>query len=249
MRNFICFLTLLVLASPLDAGEIAPEDILKAIDQMTPEQAHEVEAKLAKRQWDPVPGGFFERLALNGSIAVLTMDEIDLDAFKLSTGEDLELEALGGSQMSIMWRLFSERFRAGFKFAGYMAEDSDMGPGGYSSVELTNDTAAITANYQIIRSNSFLWWTEASLGGGNLAMEIIDTPVGEATSVRHLKKEYGFGELASGIAWRFNSKLSLNGFAGYQFADEIELEEGGKSTGIELEPKGWKAGLGLSYNF
>jgi hypothetical protein len=43
--------------------------------------------------------------------------------------------------------------------------------------------------------------------------------------------------------------LSLNCFIGYQYADDVNLEEGGRETGIEFDPKGYKGGVGLTYNF
>jgi hypothetical protein len=222
---------------------------LEAIDEMTPEQAHDLEIKLAKRQWNPVPGGFFDRFAFKVSMAAAHTDGFDLSSANLSSGRHLDLEDVGGYELSFLWQLFDKRFRAGFKVAAMAAEDSHMGPGGYSRAEVSQATSAVVANYQLIRSDSLLWWTEAAIGGSHIELELLDTPLGSASTIHHYEKNYGQGEFSTGVDWRFNPMLSLGGFIGYRYAKDVDLEEGGRKTGASYDPKGFKGGVGLTYNF
>lgn len=248
-RMCIGLIMMVFIGIPMVSAETTPEDILRAVDQMTPEQAHELQRKIAKRQWDPVPGGFFDRLAIRGSFNVQSVKDIDLAALNLSSGNDLDLDVMGGGEFTVLWQLFSDRFRTGFKGAALYAEDSDISTAGYSRVELNQNAAALVANYQLVRADKFLWWTEAGLGGGSITMEVLDTPSGGSSTLLEYEKDYGLAELSTGIEWRFNSELSLNVHVGYQFAEEIELEQAGQKTALSIDPSGVKGGLGLSYNF
>jgi hypothetical protein len=230
-------------------AETTPEEILDAIEEMTPEQVKELETSLAKRKWEPLPGGFFDRIAFKFSVVGADAGGLDFSSANLSSGNDLELEAVGGDELSVLWQMFDKRFRAGFKFACMVSEDSDMGDNGYSSAELFQTTSAIVANYQLVRTDAFIWWTEAALGGSYIELELLDTPLGEASTIHRYDKSYAQGELSTGFDWRFNPVLSLNCFIGYQYADDMRLEEGGRKTGIKFDPKGYKGGVGLAYNF
>lgn len=249
MKRFFMSLMMIFVLVSVGSAETTPEDILQAIDQMTPEQAHDLQRKLAKRQWEPVPGGFFDRLAIRGSINAQSLEDVDLSSLGLSSGDDLELDAVGGSEVAVMWQLFGDKFRAGVKFAGMYAEDSDITAAGYSRVELTQNTAALVANYEVVKTVKFLWWTEAALGGGNIALEVLDTPSGEASTLSKFDQGYGLAELTTGVEWRFNPELALSLYVGYQFAEEIELDQADRKTDITIDPSGVKGGLGLSYNF
>ncbi len=246
---FIITMTIILMSVSMLSAETTPEDILKAVDQMTPEQAHELHKKITKRQWDPVPTGFFDRLAIKGSMNVQSLKDVNISSLNLSSGKDLNLETIGGSEFGILWQVFNDRFRAGFKLAALAAEDSDMSTTGYSSVEMTLNTAALVANYQLVKSNKFIWWTEAALGGGNIDMEVLDTPTGGPSTLARYDKGYGMGELTTGIDWRFNSELSLNLYAGYQFSEDVKMKQADQTTGITVDTSGVKGGMGLSYNF
>jgi hypothetical protein len=249
VRIFVFFITVMTLALPAAWAETTPEEILEAVEEMTPEQVHELETTLASRKWEPVPGSFFDRIALKFSVVGARMDDLDLSSVNLSAGHDLDLEAVSGNELSVLWQLFDKRFRAGFKFAVMAAEDSHMDNNGYSSAELFQTTSTIAVNYQLVRTDAFIWWTEAAVGGSYTELELLDTPLGSASTIRRYDKTYGQGELSTGFDWRFNPVLSLSCFIGYQNAEDVKLEEGGRETGIEFDPKGYKGGVGLTYNF
>lgn len=249
MKRLIMGLMMAFMFVSVGSAETTPEDILRAVDQMTPAQAHELQKKLVERQWDPVPGGFFERLAIRGSMNVQSLKDVDLSSLNLSSGNDLKLDVVAGSEVAILWQGFNEKFRAGFKFSRLYAEDSDISNAGYSRVEMTQNTAALVANYQLLRADKFLWWSEAALGGGRIDMDVLDTPAGSPSTLSKYDKSYGIGELTTGIDWRFNSELSLNVYVGYQFSKEIELDQADRATNITIDPSGVKGGFGLSYNF
>lgn len=249
MKRIMISLLMVFIFISAASAETTPEDILQAVDRMTPEQAHELQRKIVKRQWEPVPGGFFDRLAVRGAVDVQSLEEVDLSSLGLSSGRDLDLDAVSGGELTVLWQMFSDKFRAGFKSAGLYAEDSDISNAGYSRVELTKNSIALAANYQFVRADKFLWWTEMALGGGQINMEVLDTPTGAASTLSTYDKDYGFGELTTGIEWRFNPELSLNVYVGYQFAEKVDLDQADRETDITLDPSGVKGGLGLSYNF
>ena len=124
-----------------------------------------------------------------------------------------------------------------------------MGLNGYSRVDLSGAALAVAANMQWVRNPRWLVWTEAAPGTGSVRMEVVDTPVGQATTLRSFDGGYAFLDLQAGAAWRLNPVLSLFVSGGYRFAESIDLEEGGTETVLDFDASGGFGRVGLGVNF
>jgi hypothetical protein len=108
---------------------------------------------------------------------------------------------------------------------------------------------SLAANYQWVRSDSWLLWTEIAPGVGSVALETVDTPNGEATTLRSFDGSFTQVDLQGGVSWRFNPVLTLFLSAGYRFAESVDLEEGGKTSEVKFDASGFSGRFGLGVNF
>ncbi len=237
-----------VLAAVVTRGAVTPQDVLDAVDRMTPEQVVELYQKLDARLWRPIPAGFFTRLGADVALSATSIDSVDLPALRLSAG-DLDLEQAGGADFGLLWRVSAQRLRVGLRLSSIAARDSDLEATGYSRAELAAGAVALAINHQWIRTAHWLVWTEAAPGWAAVRLETIDTPAGGPTTLREFDGAYAQLVLQAGVALRFNPALALSLAAGYRFCDSVELEEGGRKSGLELDASGWVTRLGLAVNF
>jgi hypothetical protein len=229
-------------------AEVTPDEVLGAVDKMTPEQAHAFSQKLEAKLWQPVPEGFFSRMALDMGVSGGSLDDAGLSGLTLSGG-DLDVESVGGLDLGIFWRLFDPRFRLGLRMGSWGSTDSNLGPAGYSRVDLLGSTLALAANMQWVRNPNWLIWTEVAPGSGSVRMDVVDTPVGQATTLRSFDGGYALLDLQAGAAWRLNAILSVFVSGGYRFAESIDLEEGGTETALDFNASGGFGRVGVGVNF
>jgi len=225
--------------------EIAPEDMIEAVRQMTPEQAHEYQSLLAAQAWEPVPEGLFTKLGLVIGASASSLDEVGLPA---GMANELDLTDVSGSEISLLWAL-NPLLRVGLKFGGWYAEDSALSGAGYSSGELAMGTLGLLLNYQVVRTARWLVWGGLDAGGGGAELETVNTPAGEATTLRRFTAEFGYATPEIGVAWRINPLLSISASGGYRFAGGTEFDEGGEDGDLSLNASGAVGSLALTLNF
>ncbi len=248
MKTRLLAAVLLVSWGTLAHGEVSPEDLIQAVDRMSPEQAHDLQQKLEAKLWEPVPQGFFTRMAVDIGVAYSSLDNVDLASLSLSSG-GMDVDEVSGMDVSLLWRLFSERFRFGLRFGSWAARDSDLSEAGYSRAEVVGGNLSLVANYQWVRSDSWLVWTELAPGAGSIAVETVDTPAHQPTTLRSFDRSFGQLDLQAGASWRFNRVLCLFLSGGYRFAESLNLGEGGRATALEIDASGFTARGGLGVNF
>jgi len=229
-------------------GETSPDDLIRAVDQMTPEQVHEFQQKLEAKMWKPVPQGFFTRMAVDLGVSYSSLHTVNLSSLSLSGGE-MDVDQVSGLDLGLLWRLFDERFRFGLRFGSWAATDSNLGEAGYSRADVAGGSLSLAANYQWVRSDSWLLWTEIAPGVGSVALETVNTPSGEATTLRSFDGSFAQVDLQGGASWRLNPVLSLFLSAGYRFAESVDLEEGGRTSAVKFDASGFTGKLGLGVNF
>lgn len=229
-------------------AEIKPDDLIRAVNQMSPEQANEFQQKLEARMWKPIPQGFFTRMAADVAISSASLDSVKLSSISLSGG-DMDVDQVGGLDLGLLWRIFNDRFRFGFRLGSWAVADSNLGPAGYSRAEVAGGSFSLAANYQWVRSESWLLWTEVALGSGTVAIETVDTPIGHATTIRELGGTFGQADVQIGASWRFNPVLSLFLSGGYRMAESVDLDEGGQTSSVKFDASGFNSRVGLGVNF
>lgn len=232
----------------LAAQAVTPEDLIEAVDRMSPDQAFELKQKLDAKLLKPVPPAFFTRMAFDFGTVFSIPDTVDLGAMPLSGGE-MDLDPIEGFDFGILWEIADPRFRLGFRFGGWSAIDSNLGDGGYSRAELAGGHASLAANCQWVRSKSWLLWTEVAPGMGAVALETLNTPAGQATTVREFSEAFGLVDLQSGVSMRINPIFSIYVSGGYRFAEAVDLEEGGRRSDVEFDASGFIARCGVGINF
>jgi hypothetical protein len=229
-------------------AEVTPDEVIKAVDQMTPEQVNTLGRKLEARYWKPIPEGFFSRVAIGIDASGYALDKVDLAGATPSAGAR-DLEDAGGMDVSFLWQAWTPRSRIGFRCGSFGSEDDDLTPGGYSRAELYGGYGALVGNWQFVRADHWLLWGEVAGGYGQLSAETVDTPAGGATTQRDFDGDFWLGDVRLGVSWRFNPVLDLHASAGYRFAQEVDLEEGGDNAGFRADPSGFGVQLGLGINF
>jgi hypothetical protein len=230
-------------------GQLTPDDLIKAVDQMTPAQVNEFQQKLDAKLWKPVPEGFFTRMSADVGVSGSSLDTVDLGSLTLSGGK-MDVESVSGVDLGLLWRVGDgDRFRLGVRFGGWGAIDSNLAEAGYSRAELTGGYLKLAANYQLIRSKSCLVWAEIAPGAGSVTMDTVDTPTGQPSTLRSFDGSFGQVDFQAGASWRFNPILSLFLSGGYRWAESVDLEEGGKTRDAEFDASGFvgKFGLGVNY--
>jgi len=230
------------------SGEVSPDDVIRAVDQMTPEQVQDFQQKLEAKMWKPVPQGFFTRMAVDVGVSYSSLDTVDLSSVSLSGGR-MDVDSVSGLDLGVLWQVFSDRFRFGLRFGGLASTDSNLAGAGYSRADVAAGNASLAANYQWVRSDSWLLWTEIAPGAGSAAIETVDTPAGQATTLRSFDGSFGLLDLQAGVSWRFNPVLALSLSGGYRFAESVDMEEGGRTSGVEFDASGFNGRGGLAVNF
>ncbi len=254
-RTFIGFLVVGLLCcggaarvSAADLSAVNAEDLIKIVDEMTPEQAYEFQNKLDASGFKPIPKGFFSRLAFDVSGGVSKFDRVDLSGITLSAGP-LKVDEVDGQRVGVAWKYFDDMLRVGFSGAKWHAEDSFLSDGKYSRAELKATDFTITVAGQWIRTRNFQLWTKLGAGVGAVDLDTVDTPANSGSTVRKLNAEFPVLDVEVGMAWRFNPIISVGLSGGYRFSDEVNFEEGGKEIGAKIDPSGYTARVGLNVNF
>ncbi len=238
----------IVFAAMAMQAAVTPEEVLQAVDQMTPEQVHTLQRKLEGKMWKPIPEGFFTRMAVDVAASTHALDTVDLSGVALSGGQ-ANVNGAGGMELGILWRVAGERLRLGLRFGSWGGNEANLGGGGYSRASVAGGHVSLAANYQLVRSPSWLVWTEAAPGAGGVTVETVNTPAGQPTTLREFEGGFGQLDLRAGAGWRFNPVLMLFLSGGYRFAESIELDEGGQSTDVKFDASGLSGQLGLGVNF
>jgi hypothetical protein len=229
-------------------GQSTPEDLIRAVDAMSPGQAQLFAQKLQSKAWKPVPEGFFTRMSVSLSVSGDPFDEVRLKGVRQSAGEQ-NVEDVGGTEATVLWNVIDPRFRVGFEIGSWVAGDSALTPAGYTDVALQGGYGALVVNWQILRKPAWLLFAQVSAGGGSAQVEVTDTPAGQPTTIRRLDAAFPLAQASMGAAWRPNSVLSLFASGGYRFADQVQLEEGGEERAAEIDASGASARLGIGVNF
>jgi len=111
---------LLAMTMGSQAAEFTADELLQAVDAMTPEQAHAFSTKLEAKLWKPLPEGFFSRLAV---------EAVDTPAGAATTLRELEGDyVFADVRAGVSWRfnpMMSLHAAAGYR----IAEDCDLEEG------------------------------------------------------------------------------------------------------------------------
>lgn len=229
-------------------GEVTPEELIRGVDKMSPEQVRDLQQKLESKLWQPVPPGFFSRMAVDFGLSSSSLDTVDLRSISRSGG-GLVIDQVSGADFGLLWRLHNDQLRLGFRGSSWGATDSNLGEAGYSRVDLTGGSIALVVNYQWVRSSSWLFWTELAPGSGNVEVEAVDTPAKEPTTLRWFDSSFSQVDIQAGASWRFNPVLTLFLSGGYRFAENVDLKEGGRKSAVKLDASGVSGRIGLGVNF
>lgn len=229
-------------------AEVSPDDVLRAIDQMTPEQVMALSHKLESRFWEPIPTGFFTRMAIDVAVGGSQVHATGVDRMALSGGT-MDVDDPAGVDIGILWRFNDPRQKMGIRFGSLTARDSNLGDAGYSRADLVGSHVVVPWHMQWLRSASFSLWTEASVGVGYVQIDTVDTPAGSGSTVRTLDREFVQGDLQAGASWYLNPAVNVFLAGGYRFADSVQLEEGGRKTDLKYDGSGPFGRIGLGVNF
>lgn len=229
-------------------AETSAQDLLNAVDKMTPEEAQLFQQKLAAKYWQPLPEGFFTRMSVSLAGEVSGLAKVS-PGVQSPAAAKLDLKRAGGGEVALLWNVLDPKLRIGFEFGSLVASDSKLEDGSYARSDLLGGLGGVVANYQLVRQEHWNLFTQASLGVGGAQLDTLDTPKGQATTIHSYDGSFAWAQLQAGIAWRPNSVLTFFASGGYRFASRVDLSEGGEEHHGKLDVSGATGRLGLAFNF
>ena len=229
-------------------AETSPQDLLNAMDKMTPDEAQLFYQKLEAKYWQPLPEGFFTRMG-----AVLSFEASGLakvrPASQSQLGSTLDLSHAAGGEMALLWNVCDSKLRIGLEFGTLLASDSILANGSYAREDFQAGLGALVVNYQLVREQHWQLFTQAAAGVGSARLDTLDTPKGQATTIHSYDASFPWAQLQAGLAWRPNPVLTLFASGGYRFAGNADLSEGGDEHHGKLDVSGATGRLGFGFNF
>lgn len=229
-------------------AEVSPEAILQAVDRMTPEQVMELSQKLESRFWEPIPSGFFTRMAIDIAVGANRVHATGIDGMALSGGA-MDVDEPSGLDVGILWRFNDPRVKLGIRFGSQTARDSNLGDAGYSRADLVGSYMVVPLHVQWLHRPTYSLWTEASAGVGYVEIDTVDTPLGSASTLRTLDRAFAQGDLQAGASLQLNPAVGVFLACGYRFAEVVKLEEGGRKSDLRYDGSGVLGRIGLAFNF
>ncbi len=244
-------LMMLTLASLLMWGaraETSPQDLLNAVDKMTPDEAQLFYQKLESKFWKPLPEGFFTRLGVSVAAEISGLAKVSPGS-QSALGSTLDLSRAGGGEVALLWQVGDPKLRLGLSFGSLLAGDSKLEDGSYARSDLMAGLGAVVLNYQLVRETHWQLFTQLSAGMGGARLDTLDTPKGQATTIHTYDAGFPWAQVQAGLAWRPNPVLTLFAGGGYRFAGAATLSEGGETERGKLDISGATGRFGLAFNF
>lgn len=229
-------------------AETSPQDLLSAVDKMTPDEAQLFYQKLEAKFWKPLPEGFFTKMGVSVAAEVSGLAKVSPGS-QSTLGSKLDLSRAGGGEVSLLWQMLDPKLRLGVAFSSLLASDSKLEEGSYARSDLMAGMGALVAHYQLVREAHWQLFTQASIGVGGVRLDTLDTPKGLATTIHSYDASFPWLQLQAGIAWRPNPVLILFAGGGYRFAGRATLSEGGDTDHGKLDVSGATGRFGLGFNF
>jgi len=238
-----------LLLLPMGArAEANAQDLLNAVDKMTPDEALLFRQKLEAKAWQPLPEGFFTRMSISCAAEASGLARVTPGS-QSKTGTDLDLNRASGGALTFLWNVCDPRLRLGLEFESLLASDSTLEDGSYARSDLQSSLLGLVVNYQLIRESCWELYTQATVGVGGARLDTLDTPKGQASTEHVYDASFPWAQLQVGAAWRPNPVLSLFISGGYRFAGRADLHEGGEDLHGSLDLSGATGRLGLAFNF
>ncbi len=247
MKQSLALLAGMALGFQVTGAEVTPDELLQAVDRLSPAQAQQFSQSLEAKTWEPVPKAIFHRLALTLGFGVGQMADLDLGGTDVSN-RGLDNDTVGEFELGLSWWLGRPEWRLGLRMGSYGSEDSGMDDAGYASAELMGSYSEIVLGYQFQRTPTWILWADLGLGGASAELETLNTPAAGGTTLRRYDGDYNLLDLRAGAAWRMNPVLALFATGGYRLASETDLEQADTATGPELDASGPFGQIGLAAN-
>ena len=229
-------------------AESSAQALLNTVDKMTPEEAQLFQQKLEAKFWQPLPESFFSRMSVSLAMEASGLAKVNPGSLS-KTGGELDMNRASGGDVTILWNVFDPKLRLGLELGSLLASDSKLADGNYARMDLQSGLGALVVNYQLIKRPHWYLFTQATAGVGGARLDTLDTPKGQASTMRSYDASFSWAQLQAGAAWRPNPVLTLFLSGGYRFAERVDLKEGGDGHHGQLDMSGASGRLGLAFNF
>jgi opacity protein-like surface antigen len=231
----------------VQAADLSPEDLIKAVDKMTPEQAHQVKRELDSKSRQTRSYAWLSQFSVEFAGVWERFDKYGIENERFSADKP-DLEKSMGGALALQWKPL-DYLGLGVEYGFYAGSDKDLSNGSYSSAKLLGSHTAARIRLEFLKQRYVLAWADASVGMGSVAIETVDTPRGQATTLREYDADYWFATPAVGLAFRCTEGFSIFGQAGYRFCEKVDLKQGGsKLSDRELDGSGVELRLGVGFN-
>jgi len=229
-------------------AETSAQDLLNAVDKMTPDEALLFQQKLEAKLWKPLPEGFFTRMSITFSAEGSGLARVSPGSQSKLAGQ-LDMNRASGGEFTILWNVCDPKLRLGVELGSLLASDSKLEDGSYARSDLQGGLAGLVVNYQLVRQSTWDLFTQATVGVGGARLDTLDTPKGQATTIHSYDTSFPWAQVQAGLAWRPNPVLTLFASGGYRFAGRADLSEGGDDHHGKLDVSGATGRIGIGFNF
>ena len=242
--NWVLIALLSVSVSAM-AVEPTPDELIKTVGNMSTDQLIQLN-KIVRDKYSQKYGEAFSRFGINLDYSLIGFKKTGVEDMAFSGG-DMNLDPMMGGTISAYWRCLS-KLQLGVEYQGFTGWDADKEQAGYSDANLSGYMTGLSANYHVVRMEQFGVWLNLTGGYGAIALETLNTPVGEASEMHRYRQSYMFGKAGAGAQWRLTHWFSVFAAGGYRLAEKVELKEGGEKTGFDLDASGYEAKVGIGFN-
>lgn len=109
------------------AADIAPEDLVKAVDKMTPEQAHQLKRELDNKSRQTRKYAWFSRFSVEFAAVWERFDKYGIENESFSADKP-DLEKSMGGVLALQWKPL-DYLGLGVEFGFYAGSDKDLSNG------------------------------------------------------------------------------------------------------------------------
>lgn len=225
-------------------AQVAPEELIKAVDAMTPEQARELRHTLGEKLAPSPRASFY----IAPSMSKYNKTGVE-EGVKFSADEP-DVSKIMGLAIGFTCEVLP-MVRIGPELGLNSVMDSDYKKDrGYSRATLQTVDGALVVQVKPMGFRHGSLWLDAAGGYGSAWLETLNTPSSEndSSTVREKSAGYWFVTPRLGAAWKLGRYAALFGTAGYRFAESVSMKQGGESTGPSFDSSGYEFRLGLGFN-
>ncbi len=228
----------------------AQADLVKDVDQLSPEQAYEVMTKLQAKVLQPIPETFFTRLTVSVDGGAGAVNPKSYNDYLTARGGN-KVNTLGVGKARILWRV-SDNLLFGAIFSGSMSHQTrEQQTGVYYRHSLLASSVDLALGYRIALSENF--FIAPTLGAGGVFARVTEATTNDTNSSTYVLRYMGMAPHAMvelPIYYRLNRVWSIGFTNAVQVGNIAKFyrAEDRRSQTPNLSVTGYQGTLSIAFN-